>query len=90
MIGQSIPRKEDHRLLSGRGRFSADPSLDGQLYAAFLRSEHAHADVLTIDTSLAITQPGVIDILTGDDYLADGNTGLMHVRIFPITSTRHS
>lgn len=83
MIGQRIPRKEDHRLLSGRGRFSADPSLDGQLYAAFLRSEHAHADVLTIDTSLAITQPGVIDVLTGDDYLADGNTGLMHVRNLP-------
>ncbi len=83
MIGQRILRKEDHRLLSGRGRFSADSSLDGQLYAAFLRSEHPHADVLNIDTSLAVTHPGVIDILTGDDYLADGNTGLMHVRNLP-------
>jgi carbon-monoxide dehydrogenase large subunit len=44
-IGQPIPRKEDQRLTTGRGRFSDDMSLPGQVHAVMLRSPHAHAHV---------------------------------------------
>lgn len=83
LIGKRLVRKEDGRLLTGRGRFSADVSSVGQLYAAFLRSEHAHADILNIDTSTARLQPGVMAVLTGSDYVSDGNSSLEHVRNLP-------
>jgi carbon-monoxide dehydrogenase large subunit len=83
LIGRRLLRKEDRRLLIGRGRFSADVSSVGQLYAAFLRSENAHADILKIDTSTARLQPGVMAALTGSDYVSDGNSSLVHVRNLP-------
>ena len=83
LVGQRLVRKEDGRLVTGRGRFSADVSSARQLYAAFLRSEHAHADILEIDTSSARLRPGVIAVLTGSDYVTDGNSSLVHVRNLP-------
>ena len=50
-IGQSLPRKEDATLVRGEGRYTDDLSLDGQLYAAFVRSPHAHGIIRGIDTS---------------------------------------
>ena len=79
LVGQRLLRKEDDRLVTGRGRFSADVSSDRQVYAAFLRSEHAHADILEIDTSPARLRPGVIAVLTGCDYVNEGNSSLVHV-----------
>lgn len=71
-IGEGVRRIEDYRLLTGRGRFSDDRSVDGQRYAAFVRSPHAHAVVRSIDLQAALSAPGVREVLTGDDYLDDG------------------
>ena len=70
-IGQSVLRREDPRLLRGRGRFFDDLKLADQLYAAIVRSPHAHADITGIDTRTALKMPGVHAVLTGADYRAD-------------------
>jgi len=71
-IGQSVLRREDPRLLRGRGRYFDDLKLADQLYAAIVRSPHAHADIRAIDTRAAARIPGVHAVLTGEDYRADG------------------
>ena len=71
-IGQSVRRREDPRLLTGRGRFYDDLKLADQLYAAIVRSPHAHADIRGIDARAALQMPGVHLVLTGKDYEADG------------------
>ncbi len=71
-IGQSVRRREDPRLLRGQGRYFDDLKLADQLYAAILRSPHAHADITSIDTREAQTMPGVNAVLIGEDYRADG------------------
>ena len=78
MIGERVPRKEDRRLLTGRGRFSDDFNAPGQAYAAFLRSPHAHARILETDAADAVPDAGVLAVLTGRDYAADGLSGLLH------------
>jgi len=83
LVGQRLLRREDNRLLTGRGRFGANIWSADEVYAVFLRSEHAHADILDIDTSPARVRPGVIAVLTGSDYVADGNSSLLHVRNLP-------
>ena len=60
-------RREDDRLLTGRGRFTADWNVPEQLYGYFLRSDRAHADIARIDVAAALTLPGVKAILTGED-----------------------
>ena len=60
-------RREDHRLLTGRGRFTADWNLPGQLHASFLRSDRAHAEIVSIRVDAARRMPGVQLILTGAD-----------------------
>jgi carbon-monoxide dehydrogenase large subunit len=74
-IGRSLPRFEDLRLVRGAGRYTDDISVPGQVYAVFLRSPHAHARILRIDTTAARAKPGVLAILTGADYIADGLQG---------------
>ena len=69
-IGRPVRRKEDLRLLTGNGRYSDDYSLEGQAYAAILRSPHAHARVVSIDTSDARAMPGVLGVFTGADVAA--------------------
>jgi carbon-monoxide dehydrogenase large subunit len=71
MIGQSPLRKEDLRLLTGRGQYADDTDVDGQAYASMVTSVHAHADIQGIDASAARAAPGVIAVLTGADWLAD-------------------
>jgi carbon-monoxide dehydrogenase large subunit len=71
-IGQPVRRREDPRLLMGRGRFFDDLNLAHQLWAAIVRSPHAHADIRGVDTQDALAQPGVHAVLTGADYTADG------------------
>jgi carbon-monoxide dehydrogenase large subunit len=66
-IGQSLPRKEDRRLLRGVGQFIADIVLPRMLHVAFLRSGTPHARIEAIDVSRALSLPGVVDILTGAD-----------------------
>jgi aerobic carbon-monoxide dehydrogenase large subunit len=70
-IGQPVRRKEDLRLVTGRGCFTDDISLPGQVYAVMVRSPHAHAGIRHIDTAPAMAAPGVLAVLTGRDLLAD-------------------
>lgn len=65
-------RLEDQRLLTGRGRFTDDLRPTGAAVAYVLRSPHAHADILAIDTAEAAALPGVLAIYTGADVVADG------------------
>jgi carbon-monoxide dehydrogenase large subunit len=77
-FGKPVPRKEDPRLLTGRGRFSDDVTLPGQAIACFVRSPHAHARVLAIDTRPALAMPGVLAVLTGADVARDGLRPIPH------------
>jgi aerobic carbon-monoxide dehydrogenase large subunit len=71
-IGQPVRRFEDNRLVTGRGRYQDDITLPRQAYSVFLRSPHAHARILSIDTKAAAAAPGVLAVYTGEDYAADG------------------
>jgi len=77
-IGAPVLRKEDVRLLTGRGSFSDDLDLPGQGHAVMLRSPHAHARIAGIDPAAALGAPGVLAVLTGADYLADGLKPIPH------------
>ena len=67
MIGASLKRKEDRRLLTGSGRFVDDLSLPGMVHLALVRSPHAHARVLRVDAAPALRRPGVLAALTVRD-----------------------
>ena len=71
LFGSSIKRREDPRLITGRGVYTDDVKLPGQTYAAFVRSPHAHARVRRVDVSRARQVPGVVAAFSGKD-LADG------------------
>jgi aerobic carbon-monoxide dehydrogenase large subunit len=77
-IGDPVPRKEDRRLLTGAGSFSDDVNLDGQTYAAMVRSPHAHARIVNVDVAEALAVPGVLAVLTGADALGDGLRSIPH------------
>ena len=79
MIGRRLPRLEDERLLTGKGRFSDDFNLTGQCHAQFVRSPYAHAAITGIDTTDALRLPGVVAILTGREWEADGHGNIFHV-----------
>jgi carbon-monoxide dehydrogenase large subunit len=76
-IGASVRRKEDHRFITGSGRYTDDINRPGQAHAYFLRSPHAHATIKRIDASKALAMPGVLAVLTGDDLAADKIGGLI-------------
>jgi carbon-monoxide dehydrogenase large subunit len=65
-IGHSVKRKEDDRLIRGKGTFIDDVKLPGMLHMAILRSPFAHATIKSIDTSKASAAPGVIAVVTGE------------------------
>jgi len=69
-------RIEDDRLLTGRGRYAADWHAAGEVHAAFLRSDRAHAQIGAIDVSGALAAPGVLGVLRGADLLAAGARSL--------------
>jgi aerobic carbon-monoxide dehydrogenase large subunit len=71
-IGAPVKRREDFRLLTGRGRYAEDWSTPEQVHAAFVRSPHAHADVVAIDAKPARGVEGVLGVFTGRDLVADG------------------
>lgn len=71
LVGASVQRKEDHRLLTGHGRFAADVTRTMMLHARVIRSSVAHASGLMIETSLARALPGVVDIVTAADLPGD-------------------
>ena len=67
------PRLEDDALVRGLGRYAADAPLTGQVYAYFVRSPHAFADITAIDTTAAKAAPGVLAVLTAADMAGIGN-----------------
>ncbi|MDT7588673.1 MAG: aerobic carbon-monoxide dehydrogenase large subunit, partial [Pseudonocardiales bacterium] len=66
-VGASVPRREDPRLLAGRGRFVDDITLPGLLHAQFVRASVAHARITGIDLSEVRATPGVVAAYTADD-----------------------
>jgi aerobic carbon-monoxide dehydrogenase large subunit len=77
-IGQPVRRREDFRLLTGKGCYSDDFTFPGQVYAVMVRSPHAHALIRSIDTTAAAAAPGVLAVLTGRDLRADGLQAIPH------------
>jgi len=67
-VGKSMKRKEDVRLIRGEGQYLSDMTVQRMLHVAFVRSTHAHALIKSIDTSRALAMPGVVTIITGDDF----------------------
>ena len=78
-IGQAVRRREDLRLLTGRGRYSDDLNLPDQAYAVFVRSPHAHARIRRLDTAVAKAAPGVLAVLTSEESREDGLKPLPHI-----------
>ncbi|MFP6772440.1 MAG: xanthine dehydrogenase family protein molybdopterin-binding subunit [Alphaproteobacteria bacterium] len=72
ILGQSIPRREDGRFLTGAAKYTADFEREGQLHCAVLRSPHAHAALGAIDTGAAAVLPGVVGVYTAADLIGDG------------------
>jgi carbon-monoxide dehydrogenase large subunit len=77
-IGQPVRRKEDLRLITGKGCYTDDVGLPGQAYAVMVRSPHAHARIRNVDVAPAMAAPGVLAVLTGRDLLADGLRPIPH------------
>lgn len=71
-IGQGVPRSEDPRLLRGGGRYVDDVRLPRMAHGVVVRSPHAHAAIRSIDTAAALAAPGVLAVLTGEDWKASG------------------
>ncbi|MBP7063591.1 xanthine dehydrogenase family protein molybdopterin-binding subunit [Ferrovibrio sp.] len=69
-LSQPVRRVEDKRFITGEGRYTDDISLPDQAYGYFLRSPHAHARILGIDTAAARNAPGVLAVYTVGDLRA--------------------
>src|SRR4051812_5263088 len=72
-VGQPVRRKEDDTLVRGKGKYTDDFSLPGQVYAWIVRSSHAHGVIRSVDTTAAKAMPGVVGVWTGTDMEAAGH-----------------
>ncbi|MBT4940248.1 MAG: xanthine dehydrogenase family protein molybdopterin-binding subunit, partial [Rhodospirillaceae bacterium] len=77
-IGESVLRKEDLRYIQGQGQYSDDLNKANQLYGFFVRSQIAHGNIIDIRTENATAFPGVVAVLTGKDFEADGYGPVLH------------
>jgi carbon-monoxide dehydrogenase large subunit len=84
-VGKPVPRNEDQRLITGKGQFSDDFSMPGQVFAAMVRSPHPHARIVSIDKTAALQMPGVLGVYTGEDCHNDGLNPIPHS---PVPSTK--
>jgi len=82
-VGRAVRRVEDLRLLRGQGRFADDLAPRDALFARFLRSPHAHAEIGSIDASAALAVPGVVAVVTGEDLRRAGRGALPCLISFP-------
>ena len=78
-----VGRVEDARLVSGAGKYAADWSFPGQLYAHFVRADRAHAEIVSVDAAKALQHPGVKRVFTGADAVRAGYVKQMHTLTFP-------
>src|SRR5260370_9642109 len=90
-VGQPIRRKEENRLVSGRGIFVDDEKMPGMLHIKFVRSSYAHAKIARIDVSKAEKFPGVVCALTGAEiksqvqpFIEIGPGGAQKIADYPI------
>src|SRR5215831_11112948 len=67
LLGTRMKRKEDPRLIQGRGHYVDDIKLDGMLHMAFVRSVYPHARIKSVDVSGALAMPNVIGVFTAAD-----------------------
>jgi carbon-monoxide dehydrogenase large subunit len=72
VIGAAVPRKEDERLLRGAGCYTHDVTLPRQAHMVMVRSPHAHARIISVDSAAARAAPGVLGVLTGVDARSEG------------------
>jgi carbon-monoxide dehydrogenase large subunit len=86
-IGRSMPRRDAERLAEGRGRYTDDLDIANLGHIAFLRSPHAHARIVAIDTAVAKLSPGVIAIVTGDDLVTVCKPWQTRLVPFPVHSS---
>lgn len=85
-IGRPLARNEDLRLITGKGRFSDDFTMPGQVWAVMVRSPHPHARIVSIDSEAALATPGVLGVFTGADCEKDGLSDIPHN---PVPSTKY-
>ncbi|MDR3414318.1 MAG: xanthine dehydrogenase family protein molybdopterin-binding subunit [Formivibrio sp.] len=85
-VGKPLARNEDLRLMTGKGRFTDDFSLPGQLWAAMVRSPYPHARINGINSSAALQIPQVLAVYSGADCEADG---LREINHNPVPSTKY-
>ena len=83
-VGRPLKRKEDARLIRGKGQYIGDMALPGMLHVHFIRSRHAHAKLLEIDLSAALQVPGMVAGFTGADLLDNGMRELLIPSLLPV------
>ena len=83
-VGRPLKRKEDARLLRGKGQYIADMKLPNMLHVHFVRSTHAHARLIEIDFSAALAVPGVVAGFTGADLLENGMREMLIPSLLPV------
>ena len=87
-IGTRTARKEDPKLITGRGVFTDDVTLPGTVYVSLVRSPHAHARIRRIDAAAARKEPGVVTVVTGKDAEATGVLPVF-ITVPGINGTKH-
>jgi len=75
LIGKSVKRVEDNRFLKGEGKYTDDFNMQHQTFAVYVRSPHAHANLVSVDISAAKAMAGVISVFTGKDIKDAGIVG---------------
>jgi carbon-monoxide dehydrogenase large subunit len=81
--GAHVARLEDLRLIKGEGRYAADWNLPGQAHASFLRSDRAHAKIISVNTDAARKAKGVLGVYTGEDAVSAGQIQPLSMLTFP-------
>lgn len=87
-FGKPLKRVEDFRFLAGKGRYVDDMQRPGMLFAAFVRSPHAHARIHSVDFSAAVALTGVVRVLTIEDWEQAGLGELVCVHPMPFSDGR--
>src|SRR5881628_1460883 len=83
-------RREDLRLVTGQGKYTSDWNLPGQLHGSFLRSDRAHAEIVSVDTALALASSGVVAVFTGADTARAGFKSTPQLSATPAAAARAS
>ncbi len=73
LFGKAIKRREDPRLITGKGNYTDDIKLNGMFHAAVVRSPYAHAKIVSINSEAAQSLPGVVAVITGDEIAKEQN-----------------